>query len=115
MMVSNFNPFTWDNSSTLVKSHVLSLVLKDHNGETLTVKESKENVELKITRNPTPAPESTDSLFVKPSSEGKMQYHKIDLLQAKCSAVRLRVSVKSYALIELPPYTWFVVRLVCDG
>ena len=93
MTVSNFNPFTWDNSSTLVKSHVLSLVLKDHNGETLTVKDSTENVELKIPRNPTPKPASSDSYFVKPSSKGKMQYHKIDLPQAGGSAVRLRVSI----------------------
>ena len=96
MTVSNFNPFTWDNSSTLVKSHVLSLVLKDDKGETLTVKDSTENVELKITKNPMPEPESTDSFFVKPSSEGKMQYHKIDLLQAKGSAVRLRVSIRLF-------------------
>ena len=93
MTVSDFNPFTWDKSTTLVKSQVLSLVLKDHNGETLTVKDSTENVELKITRNPTPKPESRDLFFVKPSSKGKMQYHKIDLPQAKGSAVRLRVSI----------------------
>ena len=73
------------------------MVLKDQNGETLTVKDSAENVELKITRNPTPErPESTNSFFVKPSSEGKMQYHTIDLPQAEGSAVRLRVSNEDF-------------------
>ena len=93
MTVSSFNPFTWDKTSSLVKSHVLSLVLKDHNGKTLTVKDSKEDVELKMARNPKEEPESKESFFVKSSSEGKMQYHKINLAHADGSAIRLTVSI----------------------
>lgn len=101
MTVSGFNPFTWDNSSSLVSSNVLNLVLKDHRGETLTVKDSKENVELKIARDATPAAEPDDSFFVKPSSEGKMHYHKIDLPFAEDTALRLRVSVMVFTILRI--------------
>ena len=91
--MSQFNPFTWDNSSAFVRSHVLSLVLKDHRGETLMVKDSTDDVELKITRDGLRTPASVDSFFIKPSSVGKMQYHKIYLRHADGNAVRLRVSI----------------------
>ena len=94
LIVSVFNPFTWDKSSSLVRSHVLSLVLKDHNGKTLTVKDSTEDVELKIARDPNQEPESKEPFFVKSSNEGKMQYHMIYLADADGSAVRMRVSIE---------------------
>ena len=91
--MNSFNPFTWDNSSALVKSHVLSLNIKDHEGKPLTVKDSKENIEIKIPRGVKLPPEESVSYFVKPSTEGKMQYHEMDLSRAKGNAVRLRVSM----------------------
>ena len=91
--MSSFNPFTWDKSSSLVKSHILSLVLKDHNGRTLTVKDSTEDVELIIARDPKQEPESEKPFFVKSSSEGKMQYHKINLAHADGSAIRMTVNI----------------------
>ena len=101
MTVSSFNPFTWDNSSAFVISDVLSLALKDHRGETLTVKDSAEDVELKISREPVPEPEkSKKSFFVKRSSEGKMHYHKIDFPYADGNAIRLRVSIMMLLFIQ---------------
>lgn len=92
LTASGFNPFTWDNSSAFVRSHVLSLVLKDDEGESLTVEDSKEDIEIKIKRDGQPEPESVDSFFVKPSSRGEMQYHTIVLPYADGSALRLKVS-----------------------
>ena len=91
--MSSFNPFTWDNSSSLVKSNVLSLNIKDHEGKQLTVKDSKENIEIKIPRRVKIAPEESVSYFVKPSADGKMQYHEMDLSRTRGNAIRLRVSM----------------------
>ena len=55
------------------------------------VEDSTDDVELKITRDG--LPESLDSFFVKPSSEGKMNYHKLYLPYADGNAVRLKVSI----------------------
>ena len=94
MTTNSFNPFTWDSSSSLVKwTHVVSLNIKDHEGNPLTVKDSKENIEIKIPREVKIPPEESVSYFVKPSAEGKMQYHGMDLPRTKGSAVRLRVSM----------------------
>ena len=100
MTLSVFNPFTWDSTSASVKSHVLSLVLKDQDSKVLKVENSKKEVELKIKRNPRPEPkDAKESFFAKPSKNGKMQYHKIDLPHVTGNAVRLRVSwVKMFAL-----------------
>ena len=92
LTASGFNPFTWDNSSAFVSPHVLSLVLKNDEGKSLTVKDSTEDIEVKIKRDGLPEPESVDSFFVKPSRQGKMQYHTIVLPYADGSAFRLKVS-----------------------
>ncbi|XP_015778540.1 PREDICTED: uncharacterized protein LOC107356405 [Acropora digitifera] len=92
MTLSAFNPFTWDATSASLKSHVLSLVLKDQDGKLLKVENSKREVELKIKRDPSPEPkDAKESFFAKPSDNGKMQYHKIDLSDATGNAVRLRI------------------------
>lgn len=91
--MSAFNPFTWDNSSAVVRdSHVLSLNLKDDEGEPLIVKDSREDIEIKIPRKVRFTPEERVSFFVKPSSEGKMQYHEINSPGVGGNALRLRVS-----------------------
>ena len=103
MTLSAFNPFTWDSTSASVKSHVLSLVLKDQDGTLLKVENSEKEVELKIKRDPRPEPkDAKESFFAKPSDNGKMQYHKIDLPDATGNALRLRVSwVKTSAWLLL--------------
>ena len=95
--MTSFNPFTWDSSSSLVKSTpILSLNIKDHEGKQLTVKDSRENIEIKIPRQVKIPPEESVSYFVKPSAEGKMQYHEMDLRRTRGEAVRLRVSIMAY-------------------
>ncbi|RMX38281.1 hypothetical protein pdam_00025264, partial [Pocillopora damicornis] len=93
LTMSAFNPFTWDNSSAVVRdSHVLSLNLKDDEGEPLIVKDSREDIEIKIPRKVKFTPEERVSFFVKPSSEGKMQYHKINSPGVRGNALRLRIT-----------------------
>ena len=103
MTLSAFNPFTWDATSASVKSHVLSLVLKDQDGKLLKVENSEKEVELKIKRDARPEPkDAKESFFAKPSKNGKMKYHKIDLPHATGNALRLRVSwVKTSAWLLL--------------
>ena len=91
--MSGFNPFTWDNSSALVNSHVLTLNLKDNEGQSLTVRDSEEDIEIKIPREVNINPEESVSFFVKPSSEGNMHYHEINLPHTEGNAIRLRVSM----------------------
>jgi len=92
MTLSAFNPFTWDATSASLKSHVLSLVLKDQDGKLLKVENSEKEVELKIKRDQKKEPiEAKESFFAKPSDNGKMQYHKIDLPVATGNALRLRI------------------------
>ena len=91
--MSAFNPFTWDKSAALVNSHVLSLNIKNHKGQTLSVKDSEEDIEIKIPREVSFPPEESGSYFTKPSSEGKMQYHEVNLPAAYGIAIRFRVSV----------------------
>ena len=79
-----------------MKSYVLSLNIKDHEGKQLTVKDSKENIEIKVPRQVKIAPEESVSYFVKPSAEGKMQYHEMDLSRTRGNAIRLRVSMMAY-------------------
>ena len=91
--MSAFNPFTWDNSAALVNSHVLSLNIKNHKGQTLSVKDSEEDIEVKIPREVRFPPEDSGSYFTKPSSVGKMQYHEVNLPSADGSALRFQVSI----------------------
>ena len=93
MTLSTFNPFTWDVSAARVDSHVLSLTIKNHEGQTLSVKDSDEYIEMKIPREGNFPPEESGLYFAKPSSEGKMQYHVVSLPHADGSAVRFRVSI----------------------
>ena len=93
MTLSTFNPFTWDDSASRVDSNVLSLTIKNHEGQTLSVKDSDEYIEMKIPREGNIQPEGGGLYFSKPSSEGKMQYHVVSLQHADGGAVRFRVSI----------------------
>ena len=90
MTASGFNPYSWDSTSLLVQSDVMSLVLKDHEGRNLVVKDSNREIELKIPRHLQPTQD--DSFFIKPSNEGNMQYHTINVPHALGNTMRLKVS-----------------------
>ena len=59
MTLSTFNPFTWDDSAARVDSNVLSLNIKNHEGQTLSVKDSDEYIEMKIPREGSFQPEGS--------------------------------------------------------
>lgn len=89
--VTKFNPYSWDNTSSLVSSNVVNVVIKNHKGETLKVEESKKDIEIKIPREVHAKEEEDKSLFIKPSSEGKMQYHKVYVKEE--NSLRLKVNM----------------------
>ena len=69
---------------------MVSLVLKNDKGETLSVKDSKKDIEIKIPRPQSqPTEQDDESLFVKPSSDGKMKYHTVHVGEEK--SLRLKV------------------------
>lgn len=70
---------------------MVNVVIKNHKGETLKVEDSKENIEIKIPRKVHSTEEEDESLFIKPSSEGKMQHHKVYVGDE--NTVRLKVSM----------------------
>ena len=88
--MTSFNPFNWDNSSSIISSPVLNMVLKDHRGETLAINDSAEEVEIII-----PQEIRSDvsiSSFVKPSFGGEMRYQKTSITYIKGARVTLTVS-----------------------
>lgn len=72
-------------------SSVVSLVLKNDKGETLSIKDSDKDVEIKIPRKAQPTGQGDESLFVKPSSEGKMTYHTVFIGEEKSLRLKVRV------------------------
>lgn len=72
-MMSVFNFFIWDNSLVVVRDfYVFSLNFKDDEGEFLIVKDSREDIEIKILWKVRFILEKRVLFFVKFSSEGKM-------------------------------------------
>lgn len=72
-MMSVFNFFIWDNSLVVVRDfYVFSLNFKDDEGEFLIVKDSREDIEIKILWKVRFILEERVLFFVKFSSEGKM-------------------------------------------
>lgn len=91
MTLTGFNYYAWNNSSSLVNSHVLRLAFKDHRGETLTVRDSNVDIEITIPRGITS--QNVVSHFVKPSSKGKMQYRKLSVSSLTHNGANLTLTV----------------------
>lgn len=107
MTLSGSNYYAWNNSSSLMNSQLLSLTFKDHRGETLTVQDSNEDIEITIPRGITT--QNVVSHYVKPSSKGKMQYHKLTLssLPDNGTNLTLTVSMMSTYKYYLPASIYF--------
>ena len=99
MIIYNFNPYTTHHSSSRVKSNVVSLVLKDHNGEALLVTDLPSEIQINI---PTSEPDQggtasqsqTDD-FLNP---GTIQYHVITVHEAN-STLKLSMTMKKQVAI----------------
>ena len=74
MQAVDFNPFTWDNSSKMIKSSVTSLDLQSSNGQKINVSNLDNNIEIVIPISSSPSNTSnrTEYYFLKPN---KMSYH----------------------------------------
>ena len=92
MTLSGINYYAWNNSSSLMNSQLLSLTFKDPRGETLTVRDSNEDIEIMIPRGITS--QNVVSHHVKPSSKGKMQYHKLTVSSLPDNGANVTLTVR---------------------
>jgi len=99
MISYNFNPYTTHHSSSRVKSNVVSLVLKDENGEALDVTDLPSDIQINIPtseRDPgstTSQPQTDD--FLNP---GTIQYHVINTHTAN-TTLKLSLTMKTPSAI----------------
>lgn len=99
MIMYNFNPYTTHRSSSRVKSNVVTLVLKDDNGEALDVTDLPSEIQINIPTsehdlgNTTRQNQADD--FLNP---GSMQYHVITAHEAN-TTLKLSMTMKQPAAI----------------
>ena len=78
MVSTHFNPFTWDKTAEKVDSSVVSLELKDPEGNTLHISGLEKDILISIPRVAgSNLSSKVESYFIKPSNMGSMQYHKV--------------------------------------
>lgn len=99
MITYNFNPYTSHSSSSRVRSKVVSLVLKDDNGEALVVKDLLSYIKINIPMSEngpgnTSRPARLDD-FLNP---GSMQYHVITAREAN-TTLKFSIKIKTAASI----------------
>lgn len=73
------NPFTWDTSADHIRSTVLDLKLKSSNGTSIDVSNLNKDFSLYIPVQRRAKPANLEAYFVKPSVNGSMQYHIINI------------------------------------
>ncbi|XP_074631330.1 polycystin-1-like protein 2 isoform X3 [Acropora palmata] len=73
------NPFSWDASAKNVKSPVVSIDLRDNKGEVIDVSGLSKEIELNIKTNRKEQNQKPLSTFVKPSVNGSMNYHRVQV------------------------------------
>lgn len=99
MITYNFNPFTSHSSSRRVRSKVVSLVLKDDNGEVLVVKDLPSYIQINI-----PISEHVPGNTSRPAgpdyflNPGSMQYQVITAREAN-TTLKLTIKIKKAASI----------------
>ena len=99
MIIYNFNPYTAHHSSNRVKSNVVSLVLKDDNGEALDVTDLSSEIQINFPtskHDPRSTPsESQPDDFLNP---GSIQYHVITAQEAN-TTLKFSMTMKEPAAI----------------
>lgn len=94
-----------------MNTHVLNLTLKDHGGGTLSVQDSCEDIEFTIPREVTSG--NVISHFVKPSSEGKMQYHKLSVSSLTNNGANLTLTVSMITRWITPYQSLYISYSTC--
>ena len=101
MIIYNFNPYTTHHSSSRVKSNVVSLVLKDDNGEALDVTDLPSEIQINIPKSQhdqgITASQTDDFL-----NSGTIQYHVITVHEANAT---LKLSM---TMANLAAFTAFI-------
>ena len=105
MINYNFNPYTAHQSSSRVRSNVVSLVLKDDNGEALNVTDLPSQIQINIPtseRDPgSTTSQSQGDDFLNP---GTIQYHVIDTHETNTT---LKLSLTMKTLTAITAYVKF--------
>mgnify|MGYP001792462776 CR=1 FL=1 len=97
MLSSRFNPFTWDTSAERVQSKVVSLQMKDDQGNSISVSNLKKDIEITLPLSPRENRTNSSQFFIKPSFGEKMQYHSFWMEYQETSAF---VQIKVFVVIE---------------
>ncbi|XP_022798740.1 uncharacterized protein LOC111336840 isoform X1 [Stylophora pistillata] len=98
MMNYNFNPYMTDDSSSRVRSKVVSLVLKDGTGKALNTTVLPSDIEIGIPiPNYDPVNSTRSDHFLNP---GRMQYHTITVLEVD-TTIKLTITTKTAASIAV--------------
>ena len=96
MIIYNFNPYTTHHSTSRVKSRVVSLVLKDDNGEALDVTDLPSDIQINISQTSERDPGNTTSQsqeddFLNP---GTMKYRVVTIHEAN-TTLKLSMALKT--------------------
>ena len=94
MLTVPFNPYTWDKTADKVRSYVVSLQLKDNKGSAVTVDNLKSKIHIAIPRRANNKSDTWegDKFFIKPSKEGKMQHHVVNVdLDGSSMKIKVRL------------------------
>lgn len=77
MLTLPFNPYTWDNTSDIMSSNIISLELKDDAGTPVVVENLNTSIEIVIPQSSGSinTPVTPKTFFAKKSKEGQLQYH----------------------------------------
>ena len=98
MVSYDFNPYVTDNSSSRIRSKVVSLALKDGTGRALHTADLPSNIEIDIpATNYAPVNSTRSDHFLNP---GRMQYHVITVREVN-TTVKLTIIIKATASITV--------------
>ena len=98
MVSYNFNPYVTDNSSSRIRSNVVSLALKDSTGRALNTADLPSNIEIDIPiTNYDPVNSTRSDHFLNP---GWLQYHVITVGEVN-TTVKLTITTKATASITV--------------
>ena len=127
MMAIKFNPFSWDKTSKMIKSSVISLELQGSNGKTISVSDLASDIEMVIPmhRLPMNTSKATEYSFLKPNKISSYSYYaelasvpvSLQLgAEAKDIAIEIFVRFGSRATIEEFDYNFVIqFKSTCES
>lgn len=80
MLLIPHNPYTWDRTSTRIKSSIIKLKIKNDMGDTVKIENLEEDIEIVLSDVEEPVTEKPPEYF-KRADNSSMQYHTVDHTQ----------------------------------